>query len=79
MKQKLANNDGKRIKALEDMNQKLQRTVNALMQRMSLLERKTSNTAHQARVTENNVRQLQRQVHINEGKVTHVENILGKY
>ena len=79
MKQKLANNDGKRIKALEDMNQKLQRTVNALMQRMSLLERKTSNTAHKARVTENNVRQLQRQVHINEGKVTHVENILGKY
>lgn len=73
------NNDTKRIQLLEEMNQKMQRTINALMQRMSQLDRKTSNTAHQARVTENNVRQLQSKVQMNEGKVTHVENMLRKY
>ncbi len=72
-------NDTKRIQLLEDLNQKLQRTVNALMQRMSQLERKTSNTAHQARVTENTVRQLSTKIQMNEGKVTRVENMLRKY
>jgi hypothetical protein len=71
--------DADTIKQLEETNKKLQRTVNTLLRRVQILEKKHSVAAHTLRLTETNVRQLSSKLQINENKVTRVENILGRH
>lgn len=51
-----------RVKALEETNKKLQRMFDVLVRRLAAVERKSNNTAHTARVTEQKVSQLQSKV-----------------
>lgn len=71
--------DADRIKQLEETNKQLQRSVNLLLQRVGLVEKKANVMSHTLRLTETNVRQLTSKLQINESKVTRVENILGRH
>lgn len=71
--------DADRIKHLEETNKKLQQTLNVLLRRLALVEKKANVMSHTLRLTETNVRQLSGKLQINESKVNRVENILGRH
>jgi hypothetical protein len=71
--------DADRIKQLEETNKQLQRSVNLLLRRVALVEKKANVMSHTLRLTETNVRQLSSKLQINESKVSRVENILGRH
>lgn len=71
--------DADKIKNLEETNKQLQRTINTLLRRVAILEKKSNVMSHTLRLTETNVRQLSGKLQINENKVSRVENILGRH
>ena len=71
--------DADKIKNLEETNKKLQQTINTLLRRVAILEKKSNVMSHTLRLTETNVRQLSSKLQINENKVSRVENILGRH
>ena len=73
----MANAD--KIQNLEEENKKLQRTIDVLLRRVAVLEKKQNVAAHTLRLTETNVRNLTAKLQINESKVSRVENILGRH